>query len=84
MPIQAKDKRNKFSPIPKNLDDFLNENQRLALKNLRQFGTDVQFVRRPAFVEPTVVLMTATGKTLGMLDRDGNINNSSYLLLRAS
>lgn len=80
--MQAIEKRNKYVPVPKNLNDYLSEDQKLALKNLRQFGTDVQFVRRPVFAEPTVVLMTAKGDTLGYLDRDGNVNNSSRLALR--
>lgn len=82
--MAIREKRNKYVPVPKNLDDYLSEDQKLALKNLRQSGTDVQFVRRPAFEEPTVVLMTANGKTLGFLDRDGNVNTGPRLVLRAT
>lgn len=82
--MQVKDKRNKYIPVPKNLDDYLSEDQKLALRNLRQFGTEVQFVRRPVFAEPTVVLMTAAGTTLGILDKDGNVNTGPRLTLRSA
>jgi hypothetical protein len=82
--MQIIEKRNKYVPVPKNLNDYLSEDQKLALKNLRQFGTDVQFVRRPVFAEPTVVLMTADGNTLGFLDNDGNVNTGPRLVLRAT
>lgn len=82
--MQAKEKRNKYPPVPKNLDDYLSEGQKLALRNLRRFGTDVQFVRRPAFTEPTIVLVSGHGQTLGILDRDGNLNTTPRLVLRTA
>lgn len=82
--MQIIDKRNKYVPVPKNLNDYLTEDQRLALKNLREQGAEVQFVRRPVFAEPTVVLMASDGHTLGFLDNDGNVNSGPRLVLRAS
>lgn len=82
--MQMIEKRNKYVPVPKNLNDYLTVDQKLALKNLRTQGMEVQFVRRPVFAEPTVVLMASDGHTLGFLDNDGNVNTGPRLVLRES
>lgn len=70
----AEDKRKGDKPIPDNLQEHLNEVQRLALQRIENFGWRIKFVRRPLFQEVVIVIMDSQGDKIGVLEEDGRIN----------
>lgn len=50
------DKTRKQPPVPENWQTLLTEQQLLSLQGLTNFGWYVYFIRRPMFLESTVVL----------------------------
>lgn len=80
--MEKKDKRDKQPPIPKNIKEYLNPDQEMALVNLNQFGWEIKFVRRPVFQEPVIVLVHTDGRTIGVLEKDGRINTDTKLVVR--
>jgi hypothetical protein len=43
-------------PVPENWQELLTEHQALSLVRMQQFGWTIAFIRRPLFLENTVVL----------------------------
>lgn len=80
--MEKKDKRNKQPAVPGNVGDYLNSDQQLALTNLRKFGWEIKFIRRPLFQESIVVLMNSDGRKIGVLEKDGRINTDPKLVIR--
>ncbi len=80
--MEKKDKRNKQPAIPKNVQDYLNLDQEMALVNLRQFGWEIKFIRRPPFQDSIVVLINTDGRTIGVLEKDGRINTDPKMVIR--
>ncbi len=76
------EKRKDDNSIPKNLEEVLNQKQRLTLRRMEGFGWQLQFIRRPLFQEPTVVVCDAAGIKIGVLESDGNINMTPEIDLR--
>lgn len=74
--------RLKQPPIPEKLDEFLNVEQMLALKQVESYGWHLEFVRRPLFQEVTAVVMGPGGKPVGILEEDGSINQNSDIVIR--
>jgi len=80
--LQKKDKRKGQPPIPKNLKDFLTEDQIMSLNSISHFGWEVLFIRRPAFQDPVVVLINSDGRSIGILGDDGKIQVDTDIVLR--
>jgi hypothetical protein len=76
-----KDKRNKQKPIPHNINDFLNEDQLIALRQIESYGWHLEFIRRPLFADPTPVVFSPTGQ-IGILREDGSIDKNANILVR--
>lgn len=73
--MEQKDKRNKQKPIPNNLRDFLTEDQLISLSRIESFGWEIEFIRRPLFQSPLVVVKGPTNQ-VGILLEDGTIDQS--------
>lgn len=76
------DKRHNDDPIPKNLEDWLSQDQLDALKQISNFGWELKFVRRPAFQDPVAVIFCADGNKIGVLEKDGKINMNPDITIR--
>ena len=76
------DKRKGDEPIPRNLNAMLNDTQRVALRQLENFGWQLQFVRHPLFQEPVVVVINPEGREFGVLEDDGRINMEAHIAFR--
>jgi len=76
------DHREKQPPIPEKLDQFLNTEQMMALKQVESYGWHLEFVRRPLFQDPTIVVMGPGGKPVGTLEKDGSINQNPDIVIR--
>lgn len=77
-----KQERNRMPPVPEDLDQRLSKDQRYRLRQLEGFGWRVAFVRRPLFQEITVVLASAEGSQLGILEPDGELNMELNIQVR--
>lgn len=76
------DKRHNSEPIPSNLEDWLTQDQVMALKQVENFGWSLKFVRRPAFQDPVVVLYSADGNKIGVMGKDGKIDMNPDIKVR--
>lgn len=76
------DMRGTQSPIPSNLDYYLNHPQLRALNNLESSGWSLLFVRRPLFESPTVVVQSPDAHSFAAIELDGTLNLESPTLLR--
>lgn len=76
------EKRRGEEPIPDNLEDYLNQHQINALRQIENFGWELKFVRRPLFQEPIAVIMNTDGDRIGTLESDGRIDLKENFDLR--
>ena len=76
------DKRSGQLPIPDNLDDWLTPEQTQMLHQIESFGWHLDFIRRPVFQDPIVVLVSDDGKKIGILEKDGRINMEPDINIR--
>ena len=68
--------------IPKDINARLTEVQRHALAQLRGFGWEIKFVRRPLFQDQVVVLVDPSGKQHAILREDGTIDRKLDFTIR--
>jgi hypothetical protein len=52
-----KEKRGTHTAVPYGYETLLTEDQRYRVGACQRFGWELQFIRRPLFVTPTVVLL---------------------------
>lgn len=76
------EKRTGESPVPDNLEDYLNVAQIRALRQIENFGWELKFVRRPLFQEPIAVIINTDGDRVGTLETDGRIDLQHHFELR--
>ena len=76
------EKRRGNKPVPDNLNEILNERQQHKLRQMEGFGWSLEFVRRPLFQDPTVVVRNAEGNRIGTLEKDGSIDMLPDIRLR--
>lgn len=76
------EKRRDADPIPKNLEDWLSQDQLDALKQLGNFGWQLKFIRRPAFQDPIVIVYSRDKDEFGVLEKDGKIDMDSGITIR--
>jgi len=49
---------------------------------IESFGWQLKFIRRPLFMEKTVIIMNPEGSQTGVLEEDGRLNLESNINLR--
>lgn len=76
------EKRTGESAVPDNLEDYLNQAQIKALRQIENFGWELKFVRRPLFQEPIAVIINTDGDRVGTLEADGRIDLQQNFELR--
>lgn len=79
----AKERRTNQKPVPDEVKKYLNYQQQVIFRQSHYFGWRLAFVRRPLFLEPTVVVYNDEFEMIGILDPDGQINMESALDFRA-
>jgi len=77
------EKRKGDKPVPDNLNLLLNDLQKYKLHHLEGFGWHLEFVRRPLFQEPTIVVCSPDGRKIGTLEKDGSVNLNPDIKLRS-
>ncbi len=76
------EKRKGDSPVPEDLESYLNTAQIIALRQIQSFGWELTFVRRPLFLEPVAVITNPEGSRVGTLEADGRIDLQQNFKLR--
>lgn len=77
-----RERRNGVTPIPMNLREFINDDQRRTLKQIEGFGWELAFVRRPLFQDPVVVIRNSEATAYSVLEDDGSINAEPDITIR--
>jgi hypothetical protein len=80
--MSDKDKRKGEKPVPDNVEDLLNEDQMLTLRQIERFGWQLKFVRRPVFQQVIAVVVSSDGTQIGVLEDDGRLNLNHDVKLR--
>lgn len=76
------EKRTGDSPVPEDLEAYLNTAQITALRQIQPFGWELTFVRRPMFLEPVAVITNTDGIRVGTLEADGRIDLQQNFKMR--
>lgn len=78
----SKERRIGVDAIPGDIAARMTEMQRHTLANLEGFGWSIKFVRRPLFVEQTIVLVDPSGEQYAGLTEDGDMDRDVDLAIR--
>jgi hypothetical protein len=78
----ARERRTNQKLVPDEVKKYLNSQQQAIFRQSHYFGWRLAFVRRPLFLEPTVVVYNDEFEMIGVLDPDGRINMESALDFR--
>ena len=78
----SEEKRVGEKAIPDNVDDYLNDLQKVILDKINKFGWSLKFVRRPSNENPIVVIQDQDGKKIGVMKEDGEIDFETGIELR--
>jgi len=70
----ANEKRTGENPVPDNVKKYLNHDQQAKLRTIEGFGWGLEYIRRPPFQTPVVVVMNPDGDSIGILEEDGRLN----------
>ena len=76
------DKRKDEKPVPDHLGSYLSADQMAILHKIEGFGWELKYVRRPVFQDTVVIVLSADGKSIGVLEEDGRLNMESDIQLR--
>ena len=68
--------------IPDDIEAKLTELQKLTIGRLSNFGWSIDFVRRPPFLAPTVVVRDPSGKDYAIVGEDGQLDRDTDLEIR--
>jgi len=72
--MYGRERRNGEEEGGARLRELLNEDQRMTLVELEQFGWALKFVRRPLFQPSIPVVFDADRKRYAVLETDGSLN----------
>ena len=75
--------RGKDTPIPDDLTIYLNRMQLLALCQAEAADWHLQFVRRPAFADPTVVIASSDHRQIAIVTQNGTIDSQPAIQVRS-
>ena len=77
-----REKRKGEKAVPDDLEDVLNQDQIMTLRQIERFGWRLAFVRRPVFQHPIPVVLTSDDQKIGVLEEDGRLNMNPDIQLR--
>jgi hypothetical protein len=80
--MTEQDRRNADVENAARLRALLNEDQRMTLTELEQFGWSLKFVRRPLFQPSIPVVIDADRKRYAVLEADGSLNETPGFTIR--
>ena len=77
-----REKRKGDTSIPDNLEEMLNKAQRKALPGIKFLRWEPQFLRKPLFKAPVLVLRNSNDGRTGIMDEDGRIRMPANIKVR--
>lgn len=72
----SKERRNGKPPVPDNIRSLLSIEQKKALAELEGFGWVIDYVRRPLFQQPRVIMRDPKSGKVTMIMEDGTVDYS--------
>jgi len=78
----SREKRKGLPPVPDDLRQILSLAQKIALKELESFGWEVEYVRRPLFQEPRVIVRNPQTGKHSIVEADGTVDHSPVDLVK--
>lgn len=79
---RTSERRGSKTAVPPNLRGYLNQEQRLALQKIENFGWQLEFVRQPLFQDPIPVVISPDRQRHAVLQQDGELDMNSGLSFR--
>lgn len=76
------ERRGHKAAIPPDIHAVLNQEQRLALDKVENFGWQLAFVRQPLFESPITVIVSPDKQRYAVLELDGEINMEPDIFIR--
>ena len=76
------EKRKGEKAIPDNLGDYLNDLQKLIIKNISKLGWNLEFIRRSSGEQPIAVVGDKEFNMFGVLEESGSVNFETGILFR--
>ena len=80
--MQDQERRNGTQPVPDDAISFMNDEQKMAFRNLESFGWRIKFIRRPLFQRPVCVLTNPEETEIAVLEEDGTVNKNPDIVIR--
>ncbi len=77
-----KERRKGKPPIPEDLRKILTVAQKIAIKELEGFGWEVDYVRRPLFQEPKVIVRNPVTGKQSLIEADGTVDHNPMDLVK--
>ena len=71
-----KERRKGLPPVPSDLRMILSVAQKNALDELETFGWLIDYVRRPLFQEPRIIVRNPQSGARAIIDADGTVDHS--------
>jgi hypothetical protein len=71
-----------MKPIPDNYENVLSAMQLMTLQIIEKRGWELYFVRRDGLDVPIPAVRSADGKTIGVIEEDGNLNTTPNIRIR--
>lgn len=76
------EKREGLPAIPTNYERILTSSQLMTLRSIENYGWSLKFVRREGRDIPMPVIFGADGKSIGIIDEDGNLDMNPKIVIR--
>jgi len=76
------EKREGLPAIPANYERILTSAQLMTLRSIENYGWALKFVRREGREIPLPVIFGADGKSIGIIDEDGNLDMKPKIVIR--
>ena len=70
-----KERRKGLPPIPEDIRSILSREQKNALKELETFGWVIDYVRRPLFQQPRVIIRNPANGKRSIIEADGTVDH---------
>ncbi len=77
-----KDRRKGLPPIPDDVMKIISSEQKKALAQLSEFRWEIEFVRRPLFQAPRVVVRNPRNGRLSVVEEDGTVDHNPIDLVQ--
>lgn len=72
----TRERRKGLPPVPPDTRQILTIEQKIALKELENFGWEIDYVRRPLFQQPRVIVRNPQSGRQSVIEADGTVDHN--------